>query len=441
MTSKLRYKALVLALLAMTSLPRPLHGAELDGKFTSLFESRQNRDGTREAVLDNYLRLDLDKLFVTPLSLHAYGKYGTELNNGPDSTDIYHLYAQYRTFQGETDLKLGRFPLESHRFLTLDGAYLTMRPEGRIGAAIYAGQPRYLEFYPEQIQNRFRDTGDYLAGGKLFLQGVEGARANVYYSREGKDGTVYREIVGAGGGKDFRFNLLSSEVKMSADGSLDYNTDQAAIDKLTARLFFAFDKKLRLLMQADRYDIRDDYPADRQLIISLLSTGREDRIFYTLTYDLSTNFSVYQGSVFTGLRMPDGVWQNGTIVRGGVTVNFIKPAGLDLDAGVYRFESFLAKASGVSATLKWRPLRLWTTQAGVEAVLYDAPFRSNKTAKTVSAEVGYSPVSRLKLAFFAEQSDNPEFKSDFRTGLRLDYNFGFATGSPGLSGPRKEVRQ
>lgn len=437
----MRNKALTIVALALFALPFPLHAADIGGAFSSLFESRKDRDGARETVLDNYLRFDVDKLPIAPLSFHAYGKYGYEANGGFSSTDVYQLYAQYRTFQGSTDVKVGRFPLESNRFLTLDGAYLTLRPESRVGVSVYAGQPRYLELYSDNLSKTFRTTGDYLYGGKVFLQGVEGVRANVSYSREGKDGVVFREIAGVGGGKDFKFSLLGSAVKLAADASADYNNAQSALDKLTARLFFTFDKKFRLIVQADRYDVRDEYPAGRELIISLLSTGREDRLFYTATYELSPKFAIYQGSVFTGLRMPDGSRQTGTIVRGGVTGNFIKPAGLDFDAGLYHFESFMSKASGASLNLKWRPINRWSTEAGCEIVSVNAPFVTEKIAKTFTAQIAYSPVSRLKLALFTERSDNPEFRSDFRTGLRLDYNFSFNTGGPGGTVQKKEVKQ
>lgn len=413
-----------LAVLIILAIPSILHGTEIAGKYTAIYQSREDRDGEKASVFDNYLRLDINKLFHPDISVHAYGKYGHEFNNEFSDGDVYYLYLQYRAFEGGTDLRLGRFPLEAHRFLTVDGLNATFRAAGIIGVSAFAGQPRYLEIDPDRFHREFRDTGDFIFGSKVFLQGIEGLRAHISYSRE-NGGDVYRELLGAGAGKDFKLKVFDTDMRISSDVLADYNTDKSTLHKLTGRLYFSFDKKVRIILAADRYNVKEDFPEGRELIMSLLSTGREDRLSYTIFYDITRNWAVYQASTFTHLEMPDGEWHEGTIIKGGINGNFLKEAGLDFGVGVYNFDSFVAKASGVTAEIKWHLSGKWTFEGGVEAVFFNTPFRDSKTATTVTGEVKYSPNRRMNVAVFAEQSDNPEYTSDFRTGMRVDYNFSF----------------
>lgn len=415
---------LVLALLA----PPAAFGAEITGKYSAALEGRETRDGIKESVLVNYLSFDVDRLPLANLSLHGLGKYAHEWRENDSATSIYYLYGQHRTFEGRRDLLVGRFPLESHRFLTLDGLHLTMRPDRPWGYSLYAGQPRYMEIHNDRFERQFRDTGDYLAGGKVFLRGVEGLRANASYSREGDGSTVYRELIGIGGGKDFFFPRADEEMVLALDGSLDYNPAESALDKLSARLFLLYSAKLRVVVQADRFDVREDYPAGRELIISLFSTGREDRAQYTITYDLRPEISLYQGTVFTEMEMPDGTWRQGRIIKGGISGNYRERWGVGFDAGLYHFDSHSSDATGLALNLNYWPAEAWFTQLGLEVVKIDAPFRERERASSVIAEVGYQPGNTWRLAGYLERSDNPEFKNDFRTGIKLDYLFGFAFG-------------
>jgi len=418
-------KAFAIAVVIVLVFPSIIYGTDVTGKYTAIYQGREDRDGEKESIFDNYLRLDINNLFNPDISVHAYGKYGHGFNNDFSDGDVYYLYLQYRTFEGRTDLRLGRFPIETHRFLTVDGINATLRPEGIIGVSAFAGQPRYLEIDPDRFHREFRDTGDYIFGGKVFLQGMKGLRANVSYSREGNGENVYRDLLGAGAGKDFNLKVFDTDVRISSDVLADYNTDKSNMDKLTGRVNVFFDKKVRVILGADRYNVKEDYPEGRELIMSLLSTGREDRLSYTIFYDITENLAVYQASTFTRLEMPDGEWHRGTIIKGGINGNFLKEAGLDFGVGVYRFDSFVAKASGVTTEIKWHLSGKWTFEGGVEAVSFNTPFRDSKTATTVTGEVKYSPNRRMNVAVFAEQSDNPEYTSDFRAGIRVEYNFSF----------------
>ncbi|MFU8819693.1 MAG: hypothetical protein ACNA74_08240 [Desulfurivibrio sp.] len=422
----------VLLLLLLFPAYRPVQGAEVVGLYTAAYEDRQLRDGHRESILVNYLSFDAERLAVANLSLHGFGKYAHEWRDGDSATSLYYLYGNHRTFEGRSELQFGRFPLESHRFLTLDGLHLTMRPDSPWGYALYAGQPRYMEIHEERLERQFRDSGDYLFGARTFLRGVEGLRANASYSREGGGGDLYREIIGIGGGKDFfipRRQIRGDdddEMVLALDGSLDYNPDRAVLDQLTARLFLLYSSRLRAVLQADRFDVRDDYPPDRELIISLFSTGREDRAKYTVTYDLRPEISLYQGAVYTELELPDGSWRQGWIIKGGVGGNFRETRGLGFDAGLYYFDSHLAEATGLALSVDYQPTVVWNLRLGLEAVKLNAPFRERDHARTYSAELTYRPGVAWQLAGYLEQSDNPEYRSDFRSGLRLDYHFGFA---------------
>lgn len=419
----------LLLLLTLGGLPvQPAAAAEISGKYSALIEDRETRSGERESVLLNYLSFEAVRVGLPALSLHGFAKQAHEWRQNDSATSIYYLYANHRSFEGRSDLKLGRFPLESHRFLTMDGAQLTILPERPWGYSLYAGQPRYLEIYEERLERQFRDTGDYLAGGKIFLQGYEGVRANASYSREGGGGEIHREIVALAGGKDFFPTLAGRERVLALDGSLDYSPDQAALDRMSARLFLIWSEKVRGVLQADRYDVRDNYPGGREMIISLLSSGREDRAQYTVTYDFSPEIALYQATVFTEMEMPDGAWRPGTIIKGGVSGNYRDHWGIDFDAGLYHFESHQAEATGMALSMRYTPQSPWDLLLGLELVRIDAPFRQEKSARSISAEIGYTPAPNWKLAGYLERSDNPEFKSDFRTGLRLDYLFGFTLG-------------
>ncbi len=421
----------VLLLLPVFLAGKTVTGTEVTGRYTMGFEDRELRDGTQESVMVNYLSFDADRLPMANLSVHGFGKYAREWEEGVSATSIYSLYGNYRTFEGRTDLRFGRFSQESHRFLTLDGLHLTRRPDMPLGYSLYIGQPRYMEIHNQRFERQFRDSGDYLAGGKVFLRGVEGVRANMSYSREGGGGDVYREIIGLGGGRDFfipHHRQDEEDMILAADGSLDYNPDQSVIDRLSARLFMIYSPRLQAVVQVDRYDVRDDYPTDRELIISLFSTGREDRAKYTITYNLRPELALYQSSVFTELEMPDGARRQGRIIKGGVMGDFQEQWGVDFDAGLYHFDSHLAEANGGAMSVNYHPVQAWNLLLGYEYVDISKPLRDDDSAQTVSVEVGYRPGIKWKVAGYLEHSDNPEYRSDFRTGLRLDYRFGFALG-------------
>ena len=424
----------VVAVLLMLAQAGPLLGAEVSGRFSSLFQSRENRDGGRESVLDNYLSLDGDRLLHPAVSMHAYGKYGHDFDAGFSDTSLYYGYLEYRTHEGRADIKLGRFPLSTHRFLTVDGVNVSLKPDGPVGVAVFGGASKYLDLDPDRFKRLFSTSEGTIYGGRLFLQGIEDTRAYAGYSWEGSGDTVYQELFSGGVGRDFRAELLGKELKISADGNADYNVDRADLEKMSARLFTSYDKKLRVLLEADLYDVKNEFPEGRELVLSILSDGREERTFYTVFYDLNPIVAIYQSSVFTRLKMPDGGWQTGTILKGGVSGNFIEQMGLDLDLGIYRFESFIADATGISTKIRWRPHNKWILEGGLEAVSIDTPSRHDQTATTITGEVGYRPKPTLKAALFVEQSDNPEFRSDFRTGMRLDYDFSFSTGRNFMAG-------
>ncbi|ADH86782.1 hypothetical protein [Desulfurivibrio alkaliphilus] len=420
-----------LILLLVFLAGKTVTGAEVSGRYTMGYEDREVRDGSRESVMVNYLSFEAKRLPVTNLSVHGFSKYAYEWQRGDSATGIYYLYGNHRTFEGRNDLLFGRFPLESHRFLTLDGVHFTQRPNRPFGYSLYLGQPRYMEIHDDRFERQFRDSGDYLAGGKIFLRGVEGVRANASYSREGGGGDVYREIIGVGGGKDYYFTRRQEErdeVIVAVDGSLDYNPDQSAVDRLSARLFVIYPPRLRVVLQADRYDVRDNYPADRELIITLFSTGREDRAKYTVTYDWRPEIAFYQSSVFTELEMPDGAWRRGRIVKGGVIGDYRESRGVLFDAGLYHFNSHLSEANGLALSVDYQYDQVWNLLVGLELVRLSKPLRDEKNARSVNVELGYKPGDRWKLAGYLERSDNPEYRNDFRVGLRFDYLFGFALG-------------
>jgi len=426
------YKTYVFVILLFILAPAcPLFGAEVSGTYSALFQNRENAAGNKESVLDNYLMLDATNIGRPDISAHVYGKYGRDLNDDFSDSSIYYGYLQYKTFQGATDIKLGRFPMETHRFLTVDGLSAYFRPAGLVGFTAFGGVPKYLDIDPDRFNRQFSETGGLIFGGRVFLQGIENTRAYAGYSREWKGSDAYRELLSAGGGRDISGNVLGNELKVSLDASADYNEASSGMEKATARLFATYARKLTLIVEADRYDVKNEYPEGRELVLSMLSDGREDRVFYTLSYNITKRVSVYQSSVFTYLRMPDGEWQRGTILKGGFGADYVRELGLDVDVSVYRFESFIANASGISARIKGRPFRSWIVESGVEAVHFDTPFRNDKFARTVTGEIGYQPKPKYKVALFVERSDNPEYRSDFRTGVKFDYNFSFSGGKGG----------
>ncbi|MDR2884146.1 MAG: hypothetical protein LBV09_03465 [Deferribacteraceae bacterium] len=307
-----------LCLLVM-SLAIPSYAIDFGGFITSGVESVENDDESSMA-LNNYLNLNVNQIGVPDLSFYGYGRYNVNLKDDQSFGDLYLGYLEYRTFQGATDIMLGRFDLVTNRFMTLDGISATQVLPFHVGLSAFVGVPRYKD--AEELDDEFRMTGALAYGGKIFLSGVNALQLNVnFYNEEGDNGTedetiVYKRTVGAGGAYFKNFGTTVDPVALTVEALADQDIENDVLARMSARIAFQY-HRFQVAISGDSFDVEDQYPMDRELIIRMISSGEETRYGATANIDLFRWLNLYAGYTMTSVEMRSGYDSDGSIIRAG----------------------------------------------------------------------------------------------------------------------------
>lgn len=398
------------------------HSFEFNGRFSTKYEYSNDDNRYDRNRWENILILDNTEIIKNYLNFNFYGKFYVEDKDGDtkDFTDIYSGYLDFRTFENRFHLKVGRFNYINNTFMTIDGAEATYRTDYYFGITLFGGIPKYLDKDDRHINDEFRETGEVIYGGKLFLNGVENTTGYLSYSREEDDSNTVQELLGAGVGRTF-IDLFVKDLKLNIDVKMDYELNEDELYKADIKGSLEY-KKFVLILGYTRFNVKDGFRGGRELVISNFSTGREDRYFYTIEYWINENIKIYQGLVHTLVKYPSGEWVSGNIVKAGADFSYFKEAGVFTGINGYYYENDIANAGGAGYYLDWNitndlkwgvegeyvKMNHWNDDYGIFSFYTDLEYKISK---------------HYLLGAYFEKNEKTRYLPQERVGVKIEYIF------------------
>ncbi|ADD67573.1 hypothetical protein Dacet_0793 [Denitrovibrio acetiphilus DSM 12809] len=390
----------------------------LDGSLSTLYEVSKDKGEDSEGLWENYLSIDNAKILDPYVGVNFYGRYAYDTEADDDYTDIYSAYLDYSSFQDTFQAKVGRFLYVGNRFLTLNGAQVTVRTDYLFGATVFAGKPEFFDADGKHVNEKYRYTGDRFYGGRIFLNGVKNTSGFISYTRETDGGDTLQELLGVGAGHRLD---ISEDFFIKADGRVEYDTEENVIYKSIARVSVDY-KKLRLLGDITTYDVEDGTSYEDELIISNFSTGKQERYAFTVQYALTPNITPYQSTVFSRIELPAGLVENGEIYKLGVDLNYFKEVGVNANLEGYYYNSLISNAKGGSFIIDWSLNK--KTRLSFEAeVLRLENSKGEDNVYSLYVEAVYDVLKDITVTAYAENNQETRYLPENRYGLKATYSF------------------
>ncbi len=393
----------------------------LSGYYSIGADNVQNK-GQNTTSLNQYLNFGIRGVGIPQLSLYAYGRMNTAIHEDESFADLYLGYIEYKTFQGATDIMLGRFAQVTNRFMTIDGISASQVFPWYFGVSAYVGMPRYKE--AEDPDEELRNLGDLSYGGKLFLSGIPSLQANISYYRETGDGddgrfAVYRETFG-GGILYFKTFSPPDNISITADTHIEQDVHNGNLARLSGKLTGQYGR-VQGTAFADYYDIRDQYPADRQFVIRLISTGLESRYGADFYVEAASWLDIYGGFTYTEVTMRGEIENPGQIYTLGADLLFDKQ-GVRATAEAYDYESVISDATGVMGTVEWYVnIDMLLTLTGEMAWLRDTD--NDNYASSLEGKYTIYLLQNLSVSVYGQAGSQNRFVDDWRWGGFIKYEF------------------
>lgn len=402
-------------ILLLMAAPAAAYGFYAGGELSTAYELSKESDQGTKGLWENSLRLDNAELFTPYLGLNFYGKYS--LDDDDDFTDIYSAYLYYSSFQQSVELKLGRFDYVGNSFLTLDGAELTMRTDYYFGATVFAGSPEYFDTDDRHINETFRDTGERLYGGKIFLNGVKKTTGYISFSKEELNEDTVQELAGMGLGRSFSLGA----VQFNTGGKLTYDTKQNDIYKGDLRLYTQY-KKLTVIAGGTRYNVQDGSSYENELVISNFLSGKEDRLSYTVQYAFTDNITGYQSTIYSNMEVVEGKVVEGEIYKLGMELDYFKSIGLSGNIEGYYYTNKVSDASGGSVAAQWHITRKLRLNFETELLTMENT-DVEETVYLTYLSAQYDIQKDLTVSIFGENNNETAYLPENRYGAKVAYRF------------------
>lgn len=389
----------------------------IDGSVTTSYEVSKDDGEDSEGLWENYLSIDNAKLIDPYIGFTFFGRYAYDESIQEDYTDIYSAYLDYSSFQNALQVRIGRFSYVANRFLTLDGAQATLRTDYFLGATVFAGVPEYFDSDGRHVNESFRDTGDRLYGGKLFLNGIKNTTGFVSYSKEEEDDVTFQEMVGLGAG--YRFKV--SDIYMHANGSMQYDMDAGVLYKGAGKLYMKYGD---LIVNTDfaTYNVEDGSTYEDELIISNFSSGKQDKYGLSVQYNITKNISPYVSGIISRMEMPSGLIAKGEIYKVGFDFNYFKEIGVITGVEGYYYNSEVSNAKGASLDLDWSITRTFRVNFEGEMLRVENT-KTENSIYSLYLRAEYDILRDLTLSVFAENNQETRYLPENRYGLKAVYSF------------------
>lgn len=400
------------------------YGSSIHGELSTAYEVALDagEDEDTKRFWENYLRIDNAELIGPYLDLNFFGKYvRVDAENDEDSEDktqIYSAYLHYSSFQNAVELKVGRFAYVGNRFLTLDGATFTVRTDYYFGATLFAGSLEYFDIDDRYINEIYRDTGNTLYGGKIFLNGVKHTNGYISYSKEENDAQTVQELVGAGLGQTISLSRAVFEV----GGKMEYDAEHDDIYKGSLRVRMTY-ASLAVMVDGTRYDVQEGVNYENELVLSNFSTGREDRLSYTVQLSFAKSLNVYQSAVLSSIEVDDDENLNGAIYKLGINIDFFETIGVTGNIEGYYYDSERYSANGESLAIEWNLTRALRMIFEGELLTLDNDEADETTVYSLYLSAEYDIFKDLTLRIFCENNEETQYLPENRYGLKIAYRF------------------
>jgi len=391
----------------------------IDGFFSTAYEVSKDKGESTEGMWENYLSIDNAKLYDPYLGFNFYGRFATDSEEDSDSqSDVYSAYLDYNSFQNAVEVKAGRFAYIGNRFLTLDGALATVRTDYKFGVTAFAGKPQYFDADGRHINEKFRETGDKMYGGRVFLNGVKDTTGYVSYSKEYDSDITYQEFAGIGLGRVF---ALSGKNLLSIDAKGEYDMEENNFYRGSIRAYLKRDA-LRLIAEGSKYNVKDGTNYQDILIISNFSTGQEEKMALTVQYAVTENFSPYFTVVSSKIEQESGDIVDGQIYKFGADFDWFKTSGVTANIEGYYYDSETANAKGASAALDWSLTKQFRLTFEGETLRLEN-YASEDSIYSLYADAEYDIMKDLTLSIYAENSQETRYLPENRYGVKAVYSF------------------
>jgi hypothetical protein len=394
--------------------------AEYDG-FYSIGYEQYKRFGVSSSFIARALNFSAEDLFIEEFSFNIQGSHFIAVKNEKSYVELYLAHLRYREFQG-ADISIGRFAHPMNKFLFLDGVSVSQITPCYFGVSGFIGVPNYID----ADENLFRDTGNLSYGGRIFLNGIKKINFNLNYYRETgfdeKDAfSVYKETAGFGlsyfNGE--RENILSFDLTLEQD--ISHGTPAGASVR-----FSLIRDGFHALFYGDYFDVRNDYPFGRELILRFISYRKESKGGFTAGYDLTDAINIYAGFAYTNVALSTGMSADGQIYRAGAKLTFIKDAGLSANIEVYDYESEFIGAYGVSAGFQWRFAEYFALSAGWEKAFLRGTCHDNchyNKAANGKVKLLVYLTENHTFSLYAHTGSDNRYMDKNRWGVEIKYMF------------------
>jgi len=385
---------------------------KVDGSFETAFSSESN-DSENTIKSENYFNLNNLNIYGNLFKFNFSGKY-TYADKEEDSeslTEIYESYMSYSTFENKFSLKAGRFTNFTNRFMTIDGLNLEYNTNDYFGFEVFGGIPKFLFREDRYIDKQFRDTGDRIYGGKVFLNGIKKLDSYIQYSKEYDQEKTLQELVGAG---LRHFVQLTDNVKILYSAKGEYELEYERLYRGDGYLKLSAGN-FQISFSASRFNVKDGYSGERILVISNFSTGKEDRYSYSILYNFKGFLKVYQSTMRSYVQYPLDNWMKGDVYRAGLFLDYFANKGFLFDINFYYYDGELSDAKGAASKIDWSITNKLKFIFNGEYVKKDN-WNDSENLYSLYTKAEYL-FKKLTLSIYAEKNKNTIYLPDRRFGI------------------------
>ena len=356
----------------------------------------------------------------------AYPKYGVSFNtflryrdifNGEaESFDVYNAYLQFKGVANLFDIRLGRQIIaESTDLILVDGGWLNFHPLDWLEFTVYGGvEPEETHPEPEEPLER---AG--IIGAKMRLDGLLGSIITLGYERFDPEDFSGKNLF------NFSFQRVLPFINTAdiySRGEVDLTDEN--LDLITVGSGFSPIRYLYFNFEYSSYEPdkdRDEFLQDA--IFDLFSVGRLHEARVGVRFIPTEYLVVSSDYSFAHYDFFDDESRNGNIVNFGFSWDFRQEIGLSTSQGIYFIDSRDDTAVGVRLNVFEEIIKGFELQFSFAYAHFETVTNKEGNAQSYIFGGEYLLVRNLALKAGVEINSNPDFDSDVRTNLGLNYYF------------------
>lgn len=391
--------------LAATSM---VHAAEIHGRSsTQLLWYNDIVDGSSQLDLAEYLLIrasDIDK--EGKITLKGYGRLLVDLKDVPAGEDrvkerLYYLYADYKDFMDEADIRLGRqFVNLSAGSALIDGVQAEFNKLGSVGITVMGG--RDIKFGEEGTLTSHASA----VGVAAYLTGLKKTDLDISYFRAYDYSDVARDILGV------NFKHLARSLRIYSNARYDLIAE--GFNEILGGVNYF--PTLDLMLTAEYYESTPTF--DSTSIFSVFSANKYQEEVFKAQYtalpwlDISAG---YMHEDFDDDATAD-VYEIGLKFRPSVNMTI----GLFHDGR----SGYGGDLDGIKLYAEYRKFRKWNAAAGIDYDSYERDDMTGaETAKRYWVAGSYKFNRTMSGSIRLEDNVNINYSKDMQGRVTFAYDF------------------